>query len=241
MRLSVTDRLRLAYSQVELWFGVTFIVVGGSMLTQTDWDSMYLWLGPVATAPGRIVTTYPTSFEVSDRAVKGFTYRFPARGLEWAGTSFSSDSTLLPGQQADVEYCIAHPAVSRLKGTDSAPLGTTGLLVSITFVGAGLAMSWRSVQRVRRLLAIIDDAGTTQSVYERTSSAPDQDDEKRYTLHYVYKVAHQRYTLRVNSSSAAPNRKQEVVVFQGTNPANAVLAIDLPAFIQAKLALPTYE
>jgi len=238
MQLSVTDRIRLAYSQVELWFGLLFSLVGFGTLTQANWENFYFWFDSVTTVPGRIVTTYPTNVSDGDRPVRGYTYRYPAVGLEWAGTSFSSDSTLLPGQRADVEYCVAHPAVSRLKGTDSAPMGTTGLQVGLTLGGAGLVMSWRSTQRVHRLLILLDDAVTTQSVYERTSTEPGQDDEKHYTLHYVYQVAHQRYTLRVDSPSATPSRKQELVVFQGANPANAVLATALPAFVQVKLALP---
>jgi hypothetical protein len=241
MPLTLLDRVRFAYSHLELWFGLVFGIVGAGTLMQGDWESLYFWLGPVATVSGRIATVYPTNFSVNDYAVWGFTYRYPAAGLEWAGNSFGSDSTLRPGQPVKIEYSVKHPAISRLKGASSAPIGTEGLIVGLTFLGAGLWMGLKSAYRVRRLLAITDDMATTEALYERTSTESWQDDEKRYVFHYTYQVSCQRYTRRVEASSFAPSRNRELLVFQGDNPANAVLASALPAFIRTRLALPRYE
>lgn len=241
MRLLFADRIRLAYRRFDLWFGLLFAAVGSGLLTQATWDDVYLWLGPVATVPGRLVSIYPTNFSVDDQAVRGFTYRYPALGLEWAGNSFGNDSTWQPGQVAEVEYSVRHPSMSRLKGTSTAPPGTMGLVGGLVFTGVGLGLGLKSARHVRRLLAIIDDVATTKATYERTSTETVHDDETQYVLHYTFQVAYRRYTLRVKSASAVPSRHQETVVFQGANPANAVLFSSLPAFIQDKLALPRHE
>jgi hypothetical protein len=241
MRLTFLDRVRFAYSHFELWFGLVFILIGAGTLTQGDWESFYFWFGPVATVPGRVVSVYSTNFSVDDCAVWGFTYRYPAAGMEWAGNSFGIDSTLRPSQPAKIEYSLSHPAISRLKGTSSAPLGTGGLLLSLVFMGAGLWMGLTRVYHVRRLLAIADDMATTEAVYERTSTEIWQDDEKHYMFHYTYQVFYQRYTLCVKAVSFAPSHKQEWVVFQKANPTNAVLESSLPTFIRNKLLLPRHE
>jgi len=236
MHLTLTERIRLAYSQVELWFGLILLLAGAGTFTQTEWESLSFWFGAVATVPGHIATIYPTTTQVDERAVWGYTYRYPAMGLEWAGTSFSTDSTLQPGQRADVEYTIAHPAVSRLKGTDTTPAGTTGLLASLLFLGIGLGISWAGARQARQLLAIADDARIGKATYTRTSTQPGQDGaDTAYLLHYTYYAGGASYTLHLDSAQARPSREQVLVVFQGTNPANARLLTSLPALLQAKL------
>jgi|GEM_PF-3590595 len=242
MHLTVTERIRLAYSRVELWFGLLLFLFGVGTVTQTEWDNLSFWFGNVATVPGRVVTIYPTNTEVDERAVWGYTYRYPAMRLEWAGTSFSTDSTLRPGQQADVEYAVAHPAVSRLKGTDSTPLGATELLVSLLFIGTGIGVSWDSARRARQLLALADDAIVVKATYARTSTEKNPDSEEHsYWLHYTYNADGRPQVISLASAHALPSRQHVLVVFQGANPANARRLTDLPSFLQAKLTSSQYE
>jgi len=158
MPLSFKDRLRFAYSSIELWVGMLLLLSGTFIIDEADWLNIYFYLTPVTTAPGRIATVYPTSFEEDDVAIRGFTYRYQVAGLEWAGNSYSTDSVRSPGMAIPVEYCVNHPAISRLQGTRIAPFGANGLLIGVLFGMSGLGTVLKSIGSTRRLLALAADA-----------------------------------------------------------------------------------
>jgi hypothetical protein len=238
MLLSLKDRLRLAYSSVELWLGMLVLLSGAFMIGEADWLNLYFYLAPVATAPGRIATVYPTSFAEDDIAVRGFTYRYQVAGLEWAGNSYSTDSVKQPGMAIPVEYCVSHPAISRLQGTTIAPLGATSLLAGVLFGASGLVAVLKSIGRIRRLLALVADATLTKATREhvRQQTPSDSEDEVEYKLHYQYFASQQSYTLLVTTTKPDRYHSQELVVYEQAIPSNAALLKTLPLFIQTKLA-----
>jgi len=238
MPLSLKDRLRFAYSSVELWLGMLGLLSGAFMIGEADWLNLYFYLTPVTTAPGRIATVYPTSFEEGDVAVKGFTYRYQVAGLEWAGNSYSTDSVKRPGMAIPVEYCINRPAISRLQGTHIAPFGTTSLLVGVLFGVSGLVAVLKSMGRTRRLLALAADAALAKATRERVSqqTSIDSGDEVAYKLYYRYSVSQRQYTLLITTPNPDRYQLEEFVVYERATPSNAALLSTLPFFIQTKLA-----
>jgi hypothetical protein len=238
MLLSLKDRLRFAYSSVELWLGMLVLLSGAFMLGEADWLSLYFYLTPVATAPGQISTVYPTSFAEDDIAVRGFTYRYQVAGLEWAGNSYSTDSVKRPGMAIPVEYCVSHPAISRLQGTTIAPFGATGLLVGVLFSAGGLVSVLISIGRTRRLLAPVADAALAKATREHVlkQTPTDSEDEVKYRLRYRYSASQQQYTLLVTTANPDHYHLQELVVYEQATPSNAALLSTLPFFIQTKLA-----
>jgi hypothetical protein len=238
MFLSLKDRLRFAYSSPELWMGMVLLLSSAFVLDEADWLTVYFHLTPVATAPGRIATIYPTSFAEDDTPIKGFTYRYQVAGLEWAGNSYSTDSLKRPGMTIPVEYSVSRPAVSRLQGTTIAPFGATSLLVGVLFGVGGLLTVLKSAGRTRRLLALAADAVLAQASrkYVLKQTPTDSETEVEYELHYQYSDNQQQYTLLVTTAKPNAYRLQETVVYERATPSNAALLSTLPRFMQTKLA-----
>jgi hypothetical protein len=238
MSLSLKDRLRFGYSSLDLWMGMLLLLSSAFMVDEADWLTLYFHFAPVATAPGRISTVYPTSFADDSTPIKGFTYRYQVAGLEWAGNSYSTDSVKRPGMAIPVEYCINRPAISRLHGTTIAPFGATGLLVAMLFGMGGLVMVLKSVGRTRRLLALAADAALTQAIRKHVlkQTPSDSEDTVEYKLHYQYSASQQQYTLLITTANPGHYRLQETVVYERATPSNAALLSTLPMFMQSKLA-----
>jgi hypothetical protein len=225
MFLSLKDRLRFAYSSPELWMGMVLLLSSAFVLDEADWLTVYFHLTPVATAPGRIATIYPTSFAEDDTPIKGFTYRYQVAGLEWAGNSYSTDS-------------LKRPGMTRLQGTTIAPFGATSLLVGVLFGVGGLLTVLKSAGRTRRLLALAADAVLAQASrkYVLKQTPTDSETEVEYELHYQYSDNQQQYTLLVTTAKPNAYRLQETVVYERATPSNAALLSTLPRFMQTKLA-----
>jgi hypothetical protein len=233
MRLVLFNRIRFAYSHIELWLGMLFLLVGIFLLASADWSGIYFYTSPVAITAGRIVTSYKTNFIVDEINVRSLTYRYQLAGLEWAGNSFTTDSTMQVGMAAPVEYCAVHPSISRLKGTRATPFGFTGLLAGVVFILIGGLFLLRSSLHVRRLLTIIDDAAIAEATRQRTTRRMPYEDEAEFILHYLYQAAGQWHTLCVETANDNRYSSKEMIVFAKSAPANSVLLNSLPVFIRA--------
>ena len=238
MTLTLIDRLRFAYSSLELWMGMIVLLAGIFIVGEVDWLNLYFYLTPTTTAPGRISTIYPTSFEEDDVAIRGFTYRYQVAGLEWAGNSYSTDSTKRPGMVTTIEYCVNRPAISRLQGTNIAPFGAVSLLASVTFSVAGFTLAFKSIRRTRRLLALIADAALVEATRERVLKQipADGEGDVEYDLYYRYYANQQQHTLLITTTNPSLYRPQELVAYERSAPTNAALLSSLPVSIQTQIA-----
>ena len=237
MTLTLVDRIRFAYSSIELWLGMLVLMSGIFMVGDVDWLNLYFYLTPTTTAPGRISTIYPTNFEEDNVAIKGFTYRYQVASLEWAGNSYSTDSTMRPGMAATIEYCVSRPAISRLQGTTIAPFGAVGLLAGVAFSMAGFTLVLKNIRRTRRMLALITDAALTRATCERMlkQKAPEGEGDVEYDLYYRYCVNQQQHTLLITTTNPSLYHPQELVAYERSAPTNVALLSSLPVSIQTQI------
>jgi hypothetical protein len=66
MRLVLFNRIRFAYSHIELWLGMLFLLVGIFLLASANWSGIHFYTSPVEVTTGRIVTSYKTNFIVDE-------------------------------------------------------------------------------------------------------------------------------------------------------------------------------
>lgn len=205
------------------------LLLGG----QADLKSLSFARQPLAAARGVVQQVTATGSSENDRTIYAIDYRYSVPGQEGAtlGRSYSS-AFFQPDQQVVIDYQVANPAVSRLRGTRMAPFGP-GILVFMSLfamIGVGfLGFGLRRSLEAARLLAGGRMAQATLVRKERTNTTIN--DRPVYKLIFAF-VSDQGTRHEVVTKTHQPelvlDSPRERVLYNPRQPSQAALVDTLP-------------
>ncbi len=213
-----------------LGFSMIFVVVfvGGSV------KALSFSLATLKTAPGEVLRVEATNSSENDRTVYEIAYIFRIDQLEaeYYGVSYTTAyNSFAAGQPVEVEYDVAKPASSRIRGTRVSTFGLGVLfvlifpIIGVVLLAGGVRLGIRGLRLLRMgnvaqgTLVGKEPTGTrinNQMVFKLTFDFADSNGMR----HQASAKTHVPYTLEDEAT--------ERVLYDPSNPSYAVLFDNLP-------------
>lgn len=167
-------------------------------------------------------------------------YSYRVGGMNHAGTSFSRDTGLMPGKPVEVAYVPDSPAVSRIKGMGAGVFVSLGLWTAFganAMAVAGLAILFAGMKNARNYLYLARNGVlTTGTVTGKTETNTQINDQQQYDVHFSFKLPDGfacRATIRTHHIEELEDDRREQILYDASNPSNAVLVDSLPQAIRS--------
>lgn len=224
-----------------LIFGVGMVLFW-MVAMHSDISSLYRFHGRLAVAAGSVLSRQATSYMLpgATRYVRGthtnrYAYSFTAAdGRAYSGRSYDTWKTadrLKEGDQVEVEYKPENPSISRIVGTQSAPVSAWGAAV-VLFPLLGLHLIFSGLRENRKAARLLRDG--TLGYGRLVSSEPTKEvifNKTVFLLTFRF-VAGNGLTCQATSKTRTPELMkmdaEKPLMYDPADPSQAVMLDGLP-------------
>ncbi|MGB0221526.1 MAG: DUF3592 domain-containing protein [Sinimarinibacterium flocculans] len=203
-------------------FGMIFVWVFAAQ-AEIAWS---LRAGALGETQARVLGTVDTRASINDTPVYGTRYRFSVGGRDFEAVSYATGRRLGTGQTATVEYSLARPQMSRIRGMRSTMFGPMVLFV-LVFPAIGLAFVLGAVPgRLRELHLLRHGLPAHGRLIEKSPTNTRINDRTVYRLRFEYRTRDGR-TGQAQARSHEPeeleDEAQEAVLYDPHDLGRAVV------------------
>ncbi|MEX2187684.1 MAG: DUF3592 domain-containing protein [Pirellulales bacterium] len=207
-------------------FGMIFYWV---FAANADFESLY-FLGDLETASGVVTSAETLNFEVNDRKVRKFGYKFTVDGVERHGESYSTSDNIAVGSRAKIEFPAGNPDRSRIVGGTSSPMPIWCLFV-IIFPLVGMiffTIGFRQGRRVGRLLA--EGVASVGKLVNQEQTSTRINNRPVVRFHYEFPASDGNIYAATASTHLVETLadEQQPLLYDPANPGDATLLAHLP-------------
>lgn len=181
------------------WPGWIFVGIGTLFtlisLGNSDFSSLIYFRGPLASAPGTILTIKQTNATEGGQGrhlgtpVYQYTYQFSVGNKAYQGTSYYPGHQTDPGQPVTIEFPAKDPSHSRIAGMNLAAFGIESILVLIfPLLGVG-TLAWMMVSNRRNLQLLIHGEAAMGKCIKKEWTSWKINNQQAYKIWFEYRDA----------------------------------------------------
>lgn len=237
-------RLRLRFGGIMSQLGWFLLGVGSILFwmfaLQADVTSWYVFRGPLATAPGKVLSSTRTSFSSgksrrtngpSPNRIYAHRYQFvDDQSLTRTGVSYARGAKDLTGQEIVVEYPLDDPTHSRIQKMRPTPLDAPAAVTALVPLIGLVLLAWNYLRSGRALRLLSRGAVANAKLVYSTPTHWKINNRRVDALHFRFVAGdgcEYQKTIRTHEPHLYQGSNNRLLYDPG-NPANAELLQRMP-------------
>jgi hypothetical protein len=214
-------------------FGSIFVIVFGA---NTDFTSTFAFKDTDPVVRGVIVHVEETNSRENKTRIYHNTYNYSVNGKVYTSDAYSLGPDVSPLDSVDVQYTAADPSLSVIPGMRKAPFEMWVLFMTLLFPMIGLVFLLVGLRRSRKNIRLLQTGLHGHGKVTRKEATSTKINKQTvYKVYFSFTTKDGMLTegmVKTHKPALVEDEEKEQLVYDATNPSDAVLIDTLPKAVR---------